>query len=72
MTDKTEIQADGKGTDAKPSDDLAGDKRESSESNGGAYPNPHTGSGDEKSPKHGGQSEIDYSGPENGNATTGG
>jgi hypothetical protein len=71
MTDKTEMPADGKGTDVKPTDHLANHKRGSSESDGGAYPNPHTGSGDEKSPKHGGQSEIDYSGPENENATTG-
>ncbi len=42
------------------------------ESGGGAYPNPHSG----KEPSgggfmgHGGQSEIDYSGPANPNAPT--
>jgi hypothetical protein len=43
------------------------------ESQGGAYPNPHSG----KEPKggdtflgHGGQTEIAYHGPENPNATT--
>lgn len=71
MTDKTPVQADGEGAKASPNDDLANDKRGSGESDGGAYPNPHTGSDDETSPKHGGQSEIDYSGPDNDNATTG-
>ena len=42
------------------------------ESGGGAYPNPHR----DQKPEgggfmgHGGQSEIDYSGPDNPNATT--
>ncbi len=42
------------------------------ESGGGAYPSPHSG----KKPEgggflgHGGQTEIDYSGPDNPNATT--
>jgi hypothetical protein len=58
-----EIADGGKGPDKAPT---------GGESGGGAYPNPHRG----KKPKddgfmgHGGQSEIDYSGPDNPNSST--
>lgn len=47
----------------------AGDGKTSGESGGGAYPNPHDASGDDRDPPgaglmgHGGQSEIGYHGP---------
>jgi hypothetical protein len=44
------------------------------ESQGGAYPNPHRGKEPEGGPDtflgHGGQTDIDYEGPDNPNATT--
>ena len=44
------------------------------ESQGGAYPNPHSGKESEGGPDtflgHGGQSDNDYTGPDNPNATT--
>jgi hypothetical protein len=54
--------------------EIAGGGKESAggESGGGAYPNPHSG----KKPQgggimgHGGQTEIDYSGPDNANSPT--
>lgn len=43
------------------------------ESSGGSYPNPHAGKDPDDAgfPSHGGQTEIDYYGPDNPNATTG-
>jgi hypothetical protein len=44
------------------------------ESQGGAYPNPHSGKDPKSGPDtflgHGGQTEIAYQGPDNPNATT--
>lgn len=71
MADKQPMQADGAGSTSR--DDELGEvasRRGASaaggESGGGAYPNPHTGKeGDESGfMGHGGQSKIDYHGPE--------
>lgn len=44
-----------------------------SESDGAAYPNPHTGKAGTRNPKHGGQSEQAYHGPgQLGDQSTGG
>ncbi len=70
------MQADGQGTERKTDDlEVASRKGGSGESGGGAYPNPHTGKdGGKDRPGsflgHGGQSHIDYEGPDNPNATT--
>ncbi|MFS0773498.1 hypothetical protein [Sphingomonas sp. 1P08PE] len=67
MSDKQPMQASG-GDGHKGADDGVGDapaKHGGGESGGGTYPNPQTG----KKPTsqefmgHGGQTEIDYSGP---------
>lgn len=65
------IQAGGKDGRKGDADGVSDAKPGSAgESAGGAYPNPHTGKdGDQYG--HGGQSEIDYHGPDNANATTG-
>ena len=61
-------------SDSKHGHEIAGGGKGAGggESGGGSYPNPHTGqkptSGGVMG--HGGQSEIDYSGPDNPNATT--
>lgn len=67
--EKTETQADGdgrKGTEDGVSNVPA--KRDGGESDGGAYPNPHTGKSDPGF--DGGQSEKAYHGGPNPNATT--
>ncbi len=63
MTDKQPIQADGEGTtphDPDGSGEVASRRDSSGESQGGAYPNPHTGK--EGGHFKGGQSERDYHG----------
>ncbi len=82
MSDKQPMQAAGDGNNAGRPDGVSDTpaKDAGGESGGGAYPNPQTG----KKPKsddimgHGGQTEIDYSGPggngdggDNPNAATG-
>ncbi len=72
MTDTQPMQADGAGTKASPPDDngeLASRRGsdQKGESQGGAYPNPHTGkNGSPEGPDtfmgHGGQTDIDYHG----------
>jgi len=82
MTDKQPMQAAGNGDNAGRPDGISDTpaKDAAGESGGGAYPNPQTGkkptSGDVMG--HGGQTEIDYSGPggngdggDNTNAATG-
>ena len=66
MTETQPMQADGKGT--KGEKDGVSHPASGGESDGGAYPNPHTG----KKPQgfDGGQSDKTYSGPDNPNATT--
>lgn len=65
MTDRQPMQADGGGSDHGAPDGVGDNKvsgKRGSESQGGAYPNPHTGKeGTDKG--HGGQSEIAYHGP---------
>lgn len=63
MTDKQPMQADGAGTKSREPDEngeVASRRRSKGESQGGAYPNPHTG----KKPGgfDGGQSERAYHG----------
>lgn len=63
MTDKQPMQADGAGAKPKGSDDhgqAPGEKRGDGESQGGAYPNPHTGK--ESGKFDGGQSGRAYHG----------
>ena len=63
MTDKQPMQADGAGAKPKGSDDhgqAPGEKRGDGESQGGAYPNPHTGT--ESGGFDGGQSGRAYHG----------
>jgi hypothetical protein len=77
MTDKQPMQAAG-GSGHKGADDgvndTPGKKGGGGESGGGAYPNPQTGKTPENSGVmgHGGQTDIDYSGPPGaeGNAAT--
>ena len=75
MSDKQPMQA--MSTDAKGSGDGSKDgvgnpsAKSDSESNGGAYPNPHTGKGQQDDVGggflgHGGQSGMDYSGTGDG------
>lgn len=77
MSSKEKVQADGQAGGAARAPDGVSDtpaKDGAGESGGGGYPNPQTG----KTPKndgflgHGGQTEIDYSGPGGGkgNAAT--
>ena len=66
MTDKQPMQADGDQTAAAP--DGVSDPPTEGESQGGAYPNPH--SGKERGGFDGGQSDKKYEGPDNPNATT--
>ena len=72
--DKTEMPADGAGTQANPADgngeiasrrddNMAGGLPNTGESGGGAYPNPHTGKDKSDSGFHGGQSVAGYHGP---------
>jgi len=64
MTDKQKMQADGKDGATAATHDGTNDPEGAGQSQGGAYPNPHTG----KTPQnggfmgHGGQSEIGYHG----------
>lgn len=69
MTDKQPMQADGNGGDAAyPAAGAPGKQGSKGESQGGAYPNPHTG---KKNPGfEGGQTERGYTGGPNPNATT--
>ena len=76
MTDKQPMQAMDDHRDTakpKPNDGIEwpSGKGEGGESNGGAYPNPHTGKGSKADVGggflgHGGQSDMDYSGPGDG------
>jgi len=76
MTDKQPMQAmDNHRDTAKPKAndgiEWPSGKGEGGESNGGAYPNPHTGKGSKDNVGggflgHGGQSGMDYSGPGDG------
>lgn len=68
MTDKKAMQAAGgqKPVTGDGVSDVA--KKGGGESNGTAYPNPHTGR--DKGDFDGGQSDKSYSGPDNPNATT--
>jgi hypothetical protein len=56
----------------KPQDNSK--ERGAGESQGGAYPNPHSGKDGKGGPDtflgHGGQTDIGYEGPDNPNATT--
>ncbi len=68
MSDKQPMQAaggDGHKGAGDGVNDTPGKKAGGSESEGGAYPNPHTGKKGDNSGflGHGGQTEIDYSGP---------
>jgi len=67
MTDNQPVQADGKGTDKTVENNAPG-KDHAGESGGGAYPNPHTGKA--KGDFDGGQTDKEYTGPPNDNATT--
>lgn len=64
MTDKQPMQADGGGMlpETQPVPPNA-----EGESQGGAYPNPHK---DREPGFKGGQTDLEYSGPDNPNATT--
>lgn len=66
MTDKQPMQADGKGGAAAP--DGVSNPPSQGESSGRAYPNPH-GEGEDET-FDGGQTNKEYEGPENPNATT--
>lgn len=77
MLKKTPMQADGGGDVTKRGSPtgIGAKKERSTESNGGAYPNPNTDNKDGNKEigtfgDHGGQSGIGYSGPDNENATT--
>ena len=64
------IQAGGKDGRKGTADGVADAKPGSTgESAGGAYPNPHAGK-DSGGGDHAGQSDKDYRGPDNANATT--
>jgi hypothetical protein len=67
MTDKQPMQADGDQQKGAP--DGVNHPANEGESGGGAYPNPHRGK--VGNGFDGGQSDKDYEGPENPNATTG-
>ncbi|MBC9033865.1 hypothetical protein IAG41_15830 [Sphingomonas sp. JC676] len=67
MADKQAMQADGDTKRSAP--DGVETPASKGESQGGAYPNPHTGG--DGGHFDGGQSHKDYEGPENPNATTG-
>ena len=76
MSDKQPMQAAGKGV-AEGKDGVDQERVNSrnagGESGGRAYPNPHTGKDKKQSVffGHGGQTEIDYSGPGGGEGDTG-
>ncbi|MBJ6122182.1 hypothetical protein [Sphingomonas mollis] len=84
MTDKQPMQASGQDSPGTRPDGIedAPAKGAGGESGGGAYPNPQTGKKEKNEGflKHGGQTEMDYSGPGgenddktgNPNAVTGG
>ncbi|WP_156140899.1 hypothetical protein [Sphingomonas sp. 37zxx] len=67
MSDKQPMQASGAGTSRDAPDGVSDAKisgKTGSESDGAAYPNPHTGKdGNPEADKHGGQTEIAYHGP---------
>jgi hypothetical protein len=67
MADNQPMQADGDEKRGGP--DGVQDPASKGESEGGAYPNPHTGG--KGGQFDGGQSQKDYEGPDNPNATTG-
>ena len=67
MTDKQPMQAmdDHRDTAAPKANDgieWPSGKDAGGESNGGAYPNPHSGKEGKSSPSHGGQTDITYHG----------
>ena len=60
-----------KPADSASQDGVAGARETGGESNGGAYPNPHTGKegGKDGGGFDGGQTEREYTGPSNANET---
>ena len=82
MSDKQAMQADGSETTTKGENGRDGASRtdgpgQTGESGGGAYPNPHTGKGGSANAPdrfmgHGGQTDIEYHGPGQGDSKGGG